>query len=248
MKTPTVFAFVIVPLIVGASPAFPGQDEDLIQKTLVEAARTLTDFPRTRDVQAVLKFYAKDYASINRGKTETLVEMEKALKEIDEQIELGSPVGISHRVSNIKAQVSGPIGWATYDYVAKLGMAGQVVNEEQGMCTAILRKKGAEWLTQHEHCSGIDDHPMRVELASLTSPVRPGENATITILTTPGAECKLTIQYSSVSKELEPQTADGDGTVTWTWTVGPFTTPGTWPIVATCSEHRGTLEASLVVR
>ena len=73
--------------------------------------------------------------------------------DFEEQINLGNPVGISGRVSNIKLQVSGTMAWATFDHEFKVGAMGEVIVQEQSKCTGIYRKKGMQWLIQHEHCS-----------------------------------------------------------------------------------------------
>lgn len=79
---------------------------------------------------------------------------------------------------------------------------------------------------------------LSLEIISVTSPVSPGEDATLEAKTTPGAECTIVVLYksgSSRAKGLIPKTADSDGTVSWTWRVGTRTTPGDWPIYVTAS-------------
>ena len=44
-----------------SSLAWAGPEEDAIAKTINDAAKALTDFPKTRDAQSVLKFYPNDY-------------------------------------------------------------------------------------------------------------------------------------------------------------------------------------------
>jgi hypothetical protein len=93
---------------------------------------------------------------------------------------------------------------------------------------------------------------LEVKLVSLTSPVSPGNPATITVSTTPGANCLITVFYMSgpsKAQGLFPQSADTQGQVSWTWLVGSNTTPGNWPIHITCTaqDQKRTLEASLIV-
>ncbi len=95
--------------------------------------------------------------------------------------------------------------------------------------------------------------PLQIRVVSLTSPVSPGDDASITIQTTPNASCSITVIYKSGpsrARGLFPQTADSGGRVTWTWRVGTRTTPGRWPIIVTCSAggRQGTLETAFVVR
>src|SRR5713101_652275 len=72
-----------------------------------------------------------------------------------------------------------------------------------------------------------------ITLISVTSPAAPFTDATLTIRTTPGANCLIVVHYksgSSKAKGLVQKVADGSGRVSWTWRVGSNTTPGRWPI------------------
>jgi hypothetical protein len=94
---------------------------------------------------------------------------------------------------------------------------------------------------------------LQIALVKISSPVRPGDDATITVQTAPTASCLITVRYKSGpsrARGLDPQEADARGRVTWTWRVGSRTTPGRWPITVTCSSggRQGTLETSFVVR
>ncbi len=72
----------------------------------------------------------------------------------------------------------------------------------------------------------------------LTSPVAPGENASINVHTNADAKCTIKVEYNkvvAVDSGLVPKTADEFGTVLWTWTV-PATAPvGKWPVTVTCA-------------
>lgn len=114
-----------------------------------------------------------------------------------------------------------------------------------GILAAILICAGAP--------SPVRAEPLQVRLVSLTSPVSPGGDATVTVQTAPGVLCLITVRYKSgpsKARGLVPKTADNRGIVTWTWQVGTGTTPGLWPIIVTCSAggHQGSFEASLDVR
>ena len=79
---------------------------------------------------------------------------------------------------------------------------------------------------------------LSIEVVYVTSPVCPGENATLQALTTPGASCDITVYYKSgpsTASSLYPKTADSDGYISWTWKVGTNTTPGSWRIVVSAS-------------
>ena len=91
-----------------------------------------------------------------------------------------------------------------------------------------------------------------VRQVSLTSPARPGADAIIVVGTAPNAACTITVIYKSGpsrAKGLVPEMADAQGRVAWTWRVGTRTTPGTWPIIVSCSlgGRSGRLETSFDV-
>jgi hypothetical protein len=82
---------------------------------------------------------------------------------------------------------------------------------------------------------------------TLTSPVKPGDNTSLTVKSTPGASCVITVVYDktpSTDSGLKPQVADGFGIATWAWTVEPSAPLGTWPMKVTCTY----LEQSAVVQ
>lgn len=67
----------------------------------------------------------------------------------------------------------------------------------------------------------------------LTSPVKQGQNATITIQGKAGVKYSIKVTYksgASTAEGLEPKTAGNDGKITWTWKVGSKTTPGQYPV------------------
>ena len=78
-----------------------------------------------------------------------------------------------------------------------------------------------------------------ITLISVTSPAAPFTDATLTVSTSPGANCSIVVHYKSGpsrAKGLVPKVASGSGRVSWTWRVGSNTTPGRWPIVVTCEK------------
>lgn len=92
--------------------------------------------------------------------------------------------------------------------------------------------------------------PARHVTLTVESPVRVGSRATATAQAWPGASCS--IEYitpagrRSTAQGLEPKVAGPDGTVTWTWNIGPGTTPGTGSVTVTCDGV--TTRASIVVQ
>jgi hypothetical protein len=91
-----------------------------------------------------------------------------------------------------------------------------------------------------------------ITLIAVTSPAALFSDATLTISTTPGANCSIVVHYKSGpsrAKGLIPKVANSSGRVSWTWRVGSNTTPGRWPIVVTCEQNmgRGELRTSFEV-
>lgn len=76
----------------------------------------------------------------------------------------------------------------------------------------------------------------------LDSPVKRGQNASITVKTLGGSSCDITVLYNHVPSRdsgLQKRTADEYGTVTWSWTVDPTAPVGAWPVTVTCAyNHR----------
>ena len=75
----------------------------------------------------------------------------------------------------------------------------------------------------------------------LTTPVAPGENASITVKTLPTASCKIVVEYNKVpSKDsgLVERVADEFGVIMWAWTVDPNAPFGKWPVTVTCTFNK----------
>jgi len=73
-----------------------------------------------------------------------------------------------------------------------------------------------------------------IQITSLTSPIKRGAYATVSINTSPNVLCSITVYYKSGPSQaqgLVPKMSDGDGNCSWTWKVGTRTTPGNWKIV-----------------
>lgn len=88
----------------------------------------------------------------------------------------------------------------------------------------------------------VSSRPTRIylKIISVTSPISPGENATLVAQTVGGAYCTITVYYLSGPSRaagLYSKYADNHGSVSWTWRVGTRTTSGTWPIVVTATKN-----------
>ena len=72
-----------------------------------------------------------------------------------------------------------------------------------------------------------------LRLVSVTSPCRNGDDATVTIIGKPNTEYSIGVYYAKGASEaqgLEKKTSDANGNLSWTWSVGLNTTPGTHSI------------------
>lgn len=75
-----------------------------------------------------------------------------------------------------------------------------------------------------------------IKVTSSNLNVTPGEYASVTVQTAPGASGTIEVDYESgpsKSTSLVPQTADSQGYITWEWKVGTRTTLGTWLVIIT---------------
>lgn len=89
--------------------------------------------------------------------------------------------------------------------------------------------------------AGAERDEGRIDL-TVTSPVRRGAKATAMARTAAGSSCAIAVRYASGPSEaagLDPQTAGEDGMLSWSWTVGTRTTPGTWEVEVTCIDPQG---------
>ena len=89
-------------------------------------------------------------------------------------------------------------------------------------------------------------------IQALTSPVKPGDNTSLTVKSTPGASCAISVVYDkmpSTDSGLKPQIADDFGIANWAWTVEPSVPLGTWPLKVTCTylEQSAVVQADLSV-
>jgi ketosteroid isomerase-like protein len=136
-----------------ASVAWSAEEGAAIERTVKEAAMAAATFSETKDKQAVLKLYTKDYVGIQDGETETRDSIEKWLSDYESELTHGSTLRFIGAVSNLRVRIPSPTAWATYDYVFQAIRKGELEAQDSGQCTTVLRKEGSPWLIQHEHCS-----------------------------------------------------------------------------------------------
>jgi ketosteroid isomerase-like protein len=133
--------------------AWSAEEREAIEKTVKEAAMAAATFSETRDRQAVLKLYTKDYSGIQDGETETRDAIDKWLSDYEADLNKGSNLRFISAVSNLHVRMLGSAAWATYDYVFQAFRKGELEAQDSGQCTTLLRKEGSVWMIFHEHCS-----------------------------------------------------------------------------------------------
>jgi ketosteroid isomerase-like protein len=152
MTTRLTVAMLMVCLL-WTSVAWSAEEREAIERTVKEAAMASATYSETRDKQAVLKLYTKDYVGIQDGETETRDSIEKWFSDYESELNKGNMLRFINVVSNLRVRIPGPTAWATYDYVFQAVRKGELEGQDSGQCTTVLRKEGSTWLIQHEHCS-----------------------------------------------------------------------------------------------
>ena len=75
--------------------------------------------------------------------------------------------------------------------------------------------------------------------------VSPGDTASVTVVVSPKARCTIGVYYSSSQSEESGLGAKPATKITWT--IGPNTKPGTWPVKIDCGKS-GKAVTSITVR
>ncbi len=169
MKTMSLLAAIIMLVLWTTNQAWAESEEAAVQRVITDLANAFAAFPRTKDRQSVLKFFTKDFSSVDDEDRGSLQDVEKMLTDLEMELNRG-PVMIADRTSHIVGHVAGAFAWATYDEVLTIAR-GQVTVEDAGPCTVILRKTQTGWLYQHEHCSSsrTQQGPASQETSKLAS-------------------------------------------------------------------------------
>ena len=95
--------------------------------------------------------------------------------------------------------------------------------------------------------------PLPVKVAESTKSVSPGDRASITVRTTGGAKCSISVLYESGESEakgLSSKRAGSSGNASWAWTVGANTNPQTALVTVTCEANgrTGSVMSDMTVR
>lgn len=98
---------------------------------------------------------------------------------------------------------------------------------------------------------GAGSPKSEVRELSLTSPVRAGDYASVTVRVSPPARCTITLKYVDALNRSVVSSAKGLGSkargrITWRWRVDSKVRPGLWPIVVRCGRS-GTLRLGIQV-
>jgi hypothetical protein len=136
-------------------------DVRAIETIITDQAKALTDFPKTKDRESLLRPATEDYAGIQDGDDENPKEADKFISDLIERINLGEPIGISYQISNTNTHVSIIKAWTTYDFSFKFGRGGVPLEERKGKCTALFTRGINGWLLEHEHCSSQTTRELR---------------------------------------------------------------------------------------
>lgn len=87
------------------------------------------------------------------------------------------------------------------------------------------------------------ENELFVTIISVTSPVSPGGTpTTVFVKTKTGAICNIKVGYKggpNEEKALIEKIADANGLVSWSWTVDPSVSLGTYPITVTATDPAG---------
>lgn len=131
-------------------------------------------------------------------------------------------------------------------YVWYSGQQGPAVATDQAAVPVVTAP------VSHAPTKQTPDAVMSASVQSLSSPVSPGENATITVKTNSNATCVISVIYDKTSSKdsgLSKKVADDYGMVSWTWTVDATAPIGKWPVKVVCTnvKNSSVVQADLVV-
>jgi hypothetical protein len=99
----------------------------------------------------------------------------------------------------------------------------------------------------------VDPNALAVKVTAHTKTVKRGGLASVTIKTTPGALCGISVLYPdgpSSARGLDPTKADKNGVIVWKWTVASSVKKGTWPVDVSCTagDRTGDAETNVTVK
>lgn len=134
-------------------PAWAGQDEEAVHRTITQAVAGTATFSESRDKQAVLMLYTDDYTGTQDGQAESKAAIEQWLSDYESELKQGNRLRFIGAVSNLKTGIEGSTAWAIYDYVFQAIRDGESEGQDAGTCTSLLRKENSAWRIFHDHCT-----------------------------------------------------------------------------------------------
>ncbi len=91
----------------------------------------------------------------------------------------------------------------------------------------------SDTVTAESETEAPPDSSGNIELVSLTTPIKRGNTAKISVKALPNTSYSISVVYSSgpsTAKGLEPKMSDSNGNVFWQWKVGSRTKAGTYTV------------------
>lgn len=86
------------------------------------------------------------------------------------------------------------------------------------------------------------DAKLGTYVSQVSTPLKPGENASLTLSTLPDARCTIVVEYGdtvkAVDSGLTPKVSDEYGQIVWSWTVEASAPTGKWPVKINCTRAK----------
>jgi hypothetical protein len=83
--------------------------------------------------------------------------------------------------------------------------------------------------------------PESAAVESLYTPVKIGQNTSMSVKTLPNSVCIISFTYNNIASKdsgLVQKSADDYGNVTWAWTISGDVPVGKWPAKVTCTYNK----------
>src|SRR5690242_16199160 len=136
-----------------ALDACAASEEKAISSLIQAVSRAMVGLPKTKQIKAVLQYFAGDYTFFEDGEFKTIQDLEGMLQSFATEKPKEEFIEIKDDVINVKVRVISNWAWATYDETFTATSKGELIDEDISKCTGIFRKTKGRWLYVHEHCS-----------------------------------------------------------------------------------------------
>lgn len=122
--------------------------------------------------------------------------------------------------------------------LAGVGVAYTWYMSQNDTAPVVSRPKTTLTTGTMKHTKIAANAPASASIQSLSSPVRPGENASVTVKGLPSSSCVIKVEYNKIASNDTglklTKILDEFGVATWSWTVEPTVPEGKWPVTITC--------------